>query len=292
VLNEGLVQQQRIGVNPFKVGFIGSTDTHLGTPGLVDEKDYKGHGGSGAPAGEKIPPGLTDNLEYNPGGLAVLWAEENSRDSLFAAMQRREAYGTSGPRILMRMFGGWEVPENMCEQQNFAELGYSNGVAMGGDLVAANNVAGAGPRFAIMAAKDAGTATQQGMPLQRLQIIKGWLDNDGNAQQKVIDVAGNANNGASVDINSCETSGQGYAQLCSVWQDPEFNQAENAWYYARAVENPSCRWSQHICIAKQVDCASPETIGEGLERCCSDAHKPVIQERAWSSPIWYTPSEG
>jgi hypothetical protein len=291
VLNEGLLQQQRIGVNPFKVGFIGSTDTHLGTPGLVDEKDYKGHGGSGAPAGEKIPPGLTDNLEYNPGGLAVLWAEENSRDSLFAAMQRREAYGTSGPRILMRMFGGWELPENMCKQQNFAEVGYNNGVAMGGDLVAVNNIAGAGPRFAIMAAKDAGTATQQGMPLQRLQIIKGWLDNDGNAQKKVIDVAGNANNGASVDINSCETSGQGYDQLCSVWQDPEFSQTENAWYYARAVENPSCRWSQHICIAKQVDCANPETIGEGLEGCCSDAHKPVIQERAWSSPIWYTPSE-
>jgi hypothetical protein len=290
VLNNGLIQQQRIGVNPFKFGFIGSTDTHLGTPGLVDEKDYKGHGGAGAPAGKEIPLGLTDNLEYNPGGLAVLWAEENSRDSLFAAMQRREAYGTSGPRILMRMFGGWQLPLDMCEQQNFAQIGYNNGVPMGGDLSSAD--ADASPSFAVMAAKDAGTATQHGMALQRLQIIKGWLDNDGNAQQKVFDVAGNSDNGAAVDINTCETSGDGYAQLCSVWQDPDFRQTENAWYYARAVENPSCRWSQNICIAKQVNCANPETIGEGLEGCCSDAHKPVIQERAWSSPIWYTPREG
>jgi hypothetical protein len=291
VLNDGLTQQQRIGVNPFKFGFIGSTDTHLGTPGLVDEQSYKGHGGAGAPADKTIPLGLTDNLEYNPGGLAVLWAEQNSRDSLFAAMQRREAYGTSGPRILMRMFGGWALPENMCEQQNFAEIGYRNGVAMGGDLTASSRMAETGPRFAVMAAKDTGSAAKQGRDLQRIQIIKGWLDSDGSVQQKVFDVAGNADNGASVDINTCETSGEGYAQLCAVWRDPEFNQADNAWYYARAVENPSCRWSQNICIAKQVDCANPNTIGEGLEGCCSSQHKPIIQERAWSSPIWYSPSE-
>ncbi|RMD84912.1 MAG: DUF3604 domain-containing protein, partial [Candidatus Dadabacteria bacterium] len=106
-LELGLLEADRIGVNPFKYGLIASTDTHLGTPGAVDERNHQGHGGAGLPAAKRIPPGLPDNLEFNPGGLAVLWAEENTRDALFAAMKRREAYGTSGPRIVVRFFGGW-----------------------------------------------------------------------------------------------------------------------------------------------------------------------------------------
>ncbi|MEH6550791.1 MAG: DUF3604 domain-containing protein [Pseudomonadales bacterium] len=287
VMNTGLEQETRIGVNPFKWGFIGSTDTHLGTPGLVDERDFPGHGGAGAPAEEGATQGLTDDLEYNPGGLAVLWAEQNNRESLFSAMRRREAYGTSGPRMLMRFYAGKDIPQDMCSSENFAATGYANGVTMGADLP--GMAEGEAPRFAVMAAKDAGTAKRAGMPLQRVQIIKGWLDQDGKTHQKVIDVAGDANNGAGVDTNTCETYGEGFNQLCTTWVDEEFSSTEKSWYYARVVENPSCRWSQHICVANQVDCSNPDAVDEGLQGCCSVDHRKSIQERGWSSPIWYSP---
>ena len=105
----------------------------------------------------------------------------------------------------------------------------------------------------------------------------------------VLDIAGDAGNGATVNTANCKTAGEGFARLCRVWQDPEFDPDQHAYYYVRAVENPSCRWSQHICVANGVDCARPETIGDGLEGCCAAEHRPVIQERAVSSPIWYTP---
>ena len=140
-LKKGLAQQQSIGANSLKYGIIASTDTHLGTPGLVSETDAKGHGGAGTSAATRIPPGLPDNLENNPGGLAVVWAEENARDSIFSALQRRETYGTSGPRHVVRFFGGWEYPETLCEAEDFAAQGYAGGVPMGGDL---NAAAGAG----------------------------------------------------------------------------------------------------------------------------------------------------
>ena len=287
VLRDGIREQRRTGVNPFKWGFVASTDTHLGTPGLVSEKDYLGHGGAGDPVGNQLPKGLTDDLEFNPGGLAVLWAEQNSRDSLFAAMRRKEAYGTSGPRISLRFFGGWNYPESMCEQAEFAKTGYSGGVPMGGDLRKPSSASS--PIFAVQAMKDPGTSDSVGMPLQRIQIIKGWVDADGRSQEKVFEVAGDPNNGAGVDISSCVTHGAGFQQLCTVWKDPEFDSSAEAFYYARVVENPSCRWSQYICSANQVDCANPATIGEGLEACCAADHRPIIQERAWSSPIWYAP---
>ena len=161
---------------------------------------------------------------------------------------------------------------------------------MGGQLGAGDgNGNGGKPTFLVAASQDPGTADKPGTALQRLQVIKGWITADGRHREKVIDVAGDAANGASVDTRSCQTGGSGFAELCTVWTDEDFKPGEQAYYYSRVVENPTCRWSQRICNAKQVDCARPETIGEGLEGCCAAEHRPVIQERAWSSPIWYTP---
>ena len=157
---------------------------------------------------------------------------------------------------------------------------------MGGQLTSGS---GDKPTFLVVASKDAGTAEQPGTPLQRVQIIKGWLTPSGKFQEKVVDVAGDAHNGASVDTQSCATQGKGFEELCAVWTDADFRPDQQAFYYSRVVENPSCRWSQRICVDKGVDCAWPETIGDGLDGCCAPEHQKVIQERAWSSPIWYQP---
>ncbi len=286
-LSDGLALEDELGVNPYKLGVIASTDTHLGAPGAADEDRFLGHGGAGIPAETIMPPGLPDKLDYSPGGLAVVWAEQNNRDAIFDAMQRRETYGTSGPRIITRMFGGWEYDAAMCDSADFVAQGYDGGVPMGGELSAGGQGA---PRFAVSAQADAGVPGSPGTPLQRIQIIKGWVDAQGENQERVYEVAGNPNNGASVDLKSCQTSGSGYQSLCAVWQDPDFDPAVDAWYYSRVVENPTCRWSQRMCAANEVNCKDPSTIGFGLEGCCADDHRPVIQERAWSSPIWYKAS--
>ncbi len=281
-LKKGLLQESTIGANSLKYGIIASTDTHLGTPGLSMEEDAKGHGG----AGQRILVGLPDDLEFNPGGLAVVWAEENSRDSLFAAMQRREAYGTSGTRPVVRFFGGWGLDEDMCEGEDFASRGYADGVPMGSDL--RPRAEGAGdPRFAVWALQDPGTDDYPGTPLQRVQIVKGWLE-DGELRERVVDVAGGPNR-ASVDLATCEPRGRGARQLCTVWRDRDFEPDQHAFYYARVVENPTCRWSQQLCVAAGVRCEDPATVTQGYEGCCSPDHRPVIQERAWTSPIWYAP---
>ena len=287
VLLDGLQQEQKMGENPFKLGFIASTDTHLGAPGAVEEDNFIGHGGAGKPNGGEVPTGLPDALEFNPGGLAVVWAEENTRESLFEAIRRRETFGTSGPRISVRFFGGYDYPENLCGSHDLVKTGYQKGVPMGGDLPAAeqNKV----PTFAISAMKDPGVGDKAGMPLQRVQVIKGWIDGKGESKEKVFEVAGNPDNGASVDLSTCQTRGAGYESLCTVWKDPEFNPAQSAFYYTRVVENPSCRWSQKICSANKLDCSNPDTVSEELQGCCSVDHQPVIQERAWSSPVWYKP---
>jgi hypothetical protein len=285
VLKEGLRQERRLGVNPFHFGLIGSTDTHLGTPGLVAESaDYPGHGGAGTPAGERVTAGLPDAIDFNPGGLAVLWAEENTREALFAAMKRREAYGTSGPRMLLRLFGGWQLPDDLCESGRLAEQGYAHGVPMGTDLPAAD-APGSAPVFAVSALRD---PAADGAHLQRLQIVKGWLEGD-TAYERVIDVAGDPSAGDAVDLASCTPPADGFDALCSVWRDPDFDSAQPAFYYARAVEVRTCRWSQKLCNARGVSCADPQTIGPGLEACCAPEHRRTIQERAWSSPIWYRP---
>jgi hypothetical protein len=288
VLTDGLELEQDLGVNPYQFGVIASTDTHLGTPGAVQEDQFLGHGGDGVPAADEVPPGLPEKLEYNPGGLAVLWAQENTRDALFDAMRRREAYGTSGPRIISRFFGGWNFPADLCASPDRIERAYAQGVPMGSSLPDGQD-AQLLPTFLVAASQDVGTANSPGIPLQRLQVIKGWIDAKGQRQERVLDVAGDADNGAFVDPKTCATGGPGFAELCTVWVDKEFDPAARAYYYSRAVENPSCRWSQRMCVAAAVDCARPDTIGEGYEGCCAAEHRPVIQERAWSSAIWYSP---
>jgi len=285
VLEEGLALDARLGVNPFQFGLIASTDTHLGTPGLVAESaDYPGHGGAGTPVGDAPPRGLPDALDFNPGGLAVLWAEENTRASLFAALKRREAYGTSGPRLNVRFFGGWSFDAGLCEADDLVEIGYREGVPMGGTLPRPPRGAAA-PRFVVSALRDPGAS---GLPLQRVQIVKGWLEGEA-LREAVWEVAGDPGNGADVDLSSCEPRGAGFDALCAVWRDPDFDPAERAFYYARAVENPRCRWSQQLCVARGVRCEDPATLSEELAACCSEQHVRSIQERAWSSPIWYRP---
>ena len=286
-LKEGLVQEKKLGVNPHRFGLIASTDTHLGTPGAVREDEYLGHGGAGVPATAQVPDGLPDNIEFNPGGLAGIWAEENSRDSLFAAMYRREVFGTSGPRLSVRFFGGWDFDADLCESGGFAQTGYDRGVPMGGELPAPPGPE-AVPRFAVWGSRDPGVAGSAGTPLQRLQIVKGWLKG-GVARERVYEVAGNPHNGASVDPVTCEPRGAGADQLCTVWSDPDFDPETRAFYYARVVENPTCRWSTLQCNAAGFDCADPDAVPEAFAPCCADDHEKTIQERAWSSPIWFGP---
>jgi hypothetical protein len=285
-LGAGLVYQTELGVNPFRFGLIGSTDTHLGAAGLVEERGHPGHGGAGIPIGDTLPDALLDPIEYNPGGLAGVWAEENSRDALFEALMRRETFATSGPRIAFRLFAGWKLDERMCSA-DFAKRGYSEGVPMGGEL-GAPAAPGAAPVIAAWALQDPGTAASPAVPLQRLQIIKLWVQ-DGAPREAVVDVAGNAANGARVDPDTCERSGDGAPQLCAVWRDPDFDARAPALYYARVVENPTCRWSAYACNAAGVRCGDRSTIRAGYEGCCDAAYPKTIQERAWTSPVWYTP---
>jgi hypothetical protein len=285
-LKEGLEQEEQLGVNPFRLGLIGGTDSHNATPGAVREDDYKGALGTRdvTPALMLAPNaglGVIGGAESNPGGLAVVWAEENSRDALFAALRRREVYATSGPRPVVRFFAG-ALPGVTCAAPDLVARGYAGGVPMGGEIGPV--LGNASPYFAVTAFKDPGEAAT---PLQRIQIVKGWVDAGGQAQEKVFEVAGNANNGASVDTATCTPSGAGFDSLCAVWQDPEFDRSQRAFYYARIVENPVCRWSTRLCNAQGVDCNT--TPPAGLEACCDARYPKTIQERAWTSPVWYRP---
>jgi hypothetical protein len=289
-LKEGLVEEQQLGVNPFKVGLIGSTDTHNATPGATEEQDFGAFGHLGLrdhtnPAfmlARVTPAGI----EATPGGLAVVWAEENSRDALFAAMRRREAYGTSGTRPILRFFAGREGRLH-CGDPDFVAKAYNGGVPMGGDIGPVRG--GRSPRFGVLVFRDPGTPTAPGTPLQRVQIVKGWLGADGQTHEKVFEVAGDPDNGAAADTATCTPSGTGFDSLCAVWRDPEFNATERAFYYARVLENPTCRWSTYLCHAQGIDCANPAAVPAGYGECCNPDVPKTIQERAWSSPIWYRP---
>ncbi len=283
-LGKGLEIGRWLGHNPFRYGFVASTDTHLGLAGAVEESTFMGHGGAGNPARSAVPKGLVDRDWLNPGGLMALWAEENSRPSLFAAMRRREAYATSGPRITLRFFAGFGLSRSLCDSPRFAELGYEQGVPMGGELSSADSN-GAAPRFALWALQDPGTQAHPGHPLSRLQIVKGWLDDD-KVSYSVVDIEPPLDDDAEVDLQTCEVKGPGKSDWCSTWTDPDFEASEPAFYYARVLEVPSCRWHTYACVAAGVDCAAPSTITEGFEPCCI-WRSPTVQERAWSSPIFY-----
>ena len=308
-LRRGLEVQSEIGENPFQFGFIGSTDSHNATPGATEESTWTGHVASSddtlperlsvagiadnhvvklaselSPAIEDIA-GFAQLSAYSPGGLAVVWAEQNTRSALFNAMQKREAYATSGTRIKLRMFAGDTLPNNLCSTNRFAELGYQYGVPMGAEIQSNHEQM----KIAVSAAMDIGSASLPGTGLQRIQIIKGWV-RDGESHEKVIHVSGdNAPTYGNV-VDTC-TNESGFAQLCAVWNDPDFNPDEDAFYYARVVEQPSCRWSHRQCKTAMADknltCAD---IAEGdpLWKCCDGSLPATIQERAWSSPIWYT----
>jgi len=267
-LIEGLREADRIGENPYDFGMIGATDIHTGTPGPTEEWET-------ATYDARVPgPG------YNLGGLAAVWAEENSRESIFAALRRREVYATSGSRLTLRLFAGWDYPDNLCDQADLVSKGYAGGVPMGSELPPRTTL-GQSPKFVVSAMQDVGTAEHPGMLLQRVQIVKGWSDADGTFHQQVVDVVGDKNNGASVDLKTCAVSGPGERQLCTVWQDPSFDPNQRAVYYARVFENPTCRFTTRICNA-----AEPGSEPAG----CSDPNVPkTTQDRAWSSPIWYTP---
>ena len=280
-LTEGLAEEARIGVNPFKFGLMASTDTHNGLAGGVEERSWPGHlGVSDDTVAERVGLAVEvfGNTSNGPGGLIGVWAEENSRDSLFEGMRRREVFGTSGPRIEPRFFGGWAFPNDLCEGRDPVAAATAIGVPMGADMPAGT---GGAPQFVAMAKRDAGTRAAPGGKLQRIQVVKGWIDAEGRSNQRVFDVAGSADNGATVHPETCRVAGRGHDQLCTLWTDPDFDPSRRAVYYLRVLENPSCRYSAWQCIG---------LTGDERPAECDDPKLPrVIQERAWTSPIWYTP---
>ncbi len=301
-LKDGLKLERDTGTNPFKMGFIGSTDTHSATPGGAEEDNYRGHLGR-RDSGYR---NLQDHFLDNPGGLAVVWAEENSRDAIFQGMRNKEAYATSGTRPLVRFFAAPEFPVTLCDDPQMIQKAYTKGVAMGGELSSPEQ----SPAFLVSAVKDPGISGHPGTDLQLIQVIKGWLDQNGNTHEAVYDVAGSANTNSGVDPNSCAVTGSGFENLCTVWHDPDYEASQSAFYYVRVLENKSCRWSTRQCMAAGInpfaencaDQAQTKTqqlqedgaIGDVYGNCCMDENKqpfysPLIQERAWTSPIWLNP---
>lgn len=273
----GLAEEQAIGSNPVKLGVIASTDTHTATPGAVAEEDWRGHVSVESTPQERLQPGLlTSGIDGNPGGLAGVWAVENSRDAIFEAMKRREVFGTSGPRIVPRFFGGWNYHEDLCGGSNLVDAGYAGGTPMGGDLSAVPSPE-AKPVFIASALRDPAPSAA---PLQQLQLIKGWVDADGKLRNEVITVAG-GKNAAGVETATAKRTGTGHQSLCAVYRDEAFDPTLPTYYYVRAVENPSARWSVHDCLR------IPEAERPAV---CSDGSYPeTVQEMAWTSPIWYNP---
>lgn len=311
---EGLRYQRDLGANPFAFGIIASTDGHLGFSGKVHEATFVGGGGAGESSSDDGQPAFPDRVYFGPGGLAGVWAEENSREAVFRALRRKETFGTSGPRMQVRMFGAWKLPSSWCGRSDAIELAYATGVPMGG-VLAEPPGEGARPSFAVEAVADLGSPQHPGVKLQRLQVIKGFLNDRGEPETRVFDVAGDPDVGWDLDASTCTPSEEGFRRLCGVWRDDEFAPDQQAYYYARVVEVPTCRWSTRMCIEHQFDCDNPtrpidtqccdpsaglhpqsctevRCDGESsTDACCQpDVVRPVIQERAWGSPIWFTPT--
>ncbi|MEQ9111725.1 MAG: DUF3604 domain-containing protein [Rhodospirillaceae bacterium] len=277
VLLTGLQDEAVIGLNSYKFGVIASTDTHIGLAGYTDEQTWIGHLVEETELQKRLMDFHTSprSLTANPGGLAGVWAVENGRDAIFESLQRREVFGTTGTRIKPRLFGGWSFAADSCGQDNRAAYGYANGTPMGGDLDA--RPGNAKPTFMVSAEGDPESAH-----LQKLQVIKGWVDGQGQSHYKVFDVAGAENEAGDVDLQTGEWSGTGSPSLCTVFEDETFNPSEPSYYYLRAVEVPTLRWSWAQCVAL------PES--ERPQECENDAPK-TTQELAWTSPIWYLPAK-
>ena len=285
--------------NPYKFGFIGSSDTHVAA-GIFREDDYTGPSGMMQAGGQRRgsvqvdPASVIETIDDGSGrlysttpavtngasGLAGVWAEENTRESLFDATRRRETFATSGPRIRLRLFAGVGIGSLDLQDSELIRKAYENGVPMGGDL--RGSATEAAPSFLIWATRDPLAA-----PLQRVQVVKGWIE-DGTTYEQVYDVACSdgltvdpgthrcPDNSARVDLETCAVSdGVGASELKTVWADPDFDADERAFYYLRALENPTCRWSTWDAL-----------------RAGAEPRRDIpatIQERAWSSPIWFAP---
>jgi hypothetical protein len=306
-LRNGLALESQGVENPYRFGFIGSSDTHTGAA-QNDESNYVSKLGvlSSTPdlrgsvpfnkllgvAASYVAPDQVKEIDgetylggatatYGASGLAAVWAEENTREAIYEAFRRKETFATSGPRISLRFFAGYDYDGGMLDAPELVARAYAGGVTMGADLPAQG---GDAPDFLLWALADPNTTS-----LQRLQIIKGWIDSEGETHEAVYDVAcsGGAaidrathrcpDNGASVDISDCSVSGDGEAQLRTLWHDPEFKADQRAFYYARVLENPTCRWSTW------------DAVREGVEPRSDLA--ATIQERAWTSPIQFVPGE-
>ncbi len=301
-LKDGILMREQKGFNPFKMGFIGSSDTHNAAPGSVEERNYfskvgRSDGtsvqrGSVPPGGAKEWPANTPDSNHAVGpyqawgasGLAGVWAEENSRESIFQALRRKETFATSGPRIRVRFFASYDYPDDLARRTNLVHEAYAKGVPMGGDLKPApeGKTGGKAPQFLVWGVRDPNSGY-----LQRAQIVKGWVEN-GVAKERVFDVACSdklalnkstwrcPDNGAGVNLQTCQPDrDKGDVELRTLWTDPTFDPKQRAFYYVRILENPSCRWSTWDAIRNGTP-PNP-TLAK------------TIMERAWSSPIWYEP---
>ena len=275
-LKLGLGKEAELGANPFKFGMIGSTDSHTALA-TADQDNFWGKMPGNEPSRNRVITGWN----YNAAGYAAVWADENTREALFAAMRRKEVYASTGPRITVRFFGGWDYSAADALQPDLARIGYAKGVPMGGDLTAAPE--GKAPSFLIRAVKD-----PDGANLDRVQVIKGWRDQDGELHEKIYNVAlsdGRTENpegeavavGSTVNVaDASYTNSIGDPDLTVVWTDPDFDPGERAFYYLRVLEIPTPRWT-----AYDAKFYGLKDLPEGIPM--------VTQERAYTSPIWYTP---
>lgn len=288
-LKLGLAQEAELGVNPFKFGFVGATDSHTSLATARDDNNFgkvsymepnpDRFGGQIVPDPEGIGTG-TFEFETLASGLQGVWSRENTREAIFDTMLRKETYATTGSRITVRVFAGWDYDEKDVLRPDFAATGYQGGVPMGGDLTQAPE--DKTPRLMIRALRD-----PDGANLDRVQVVKGWMATDGALEEAVYDVVCGGDRvvendrcvgevGNTVDIPSASyTNDIGDALLMGYWQDPDFDPTERAFYYVRVIEIPTPRWTTHDAAFYGVE------LPKGVP--------PVHQERAYTSPIWYTP---
>jgi hypothetical protein len=286
-LKQGLALEAKLGYNPYKFGVGGATDSHTSLA-TADEDNFFGKSTSVEPSKDRVShPFVKSDLGAFEGytlvasGYTGIWAHENTRAALFDAMKRKETYGTTGPRMEVRFFGGWDFEEAAVYASNAAAIGYAKGVPMGGDLTGTDN--NKAPSFMVSALRDPLSGN-----LDRVQVIKGWMDNAGKLHERVYDVAvsdgrkidnnGRAKQpvGNTVDLETATWSNSiGDTQLATVWTDPDFDPAESSFYYVRVLEIPTPRWVLY------------DKVRLGAE--IPEVAELVGQERAYTSPIWYSP---